>query len=153
MLWSSSGRNVKLYKPPKKKPEAVDLKRLVHGFQLVSTALVSALKANHVVSDDELESVINNVQDTLETVSHVLSRVLSLTESTDLHRMDKVELSVKFNRQQNDILYMVDIASVMLDRLYNLQYIGEKDHETLTRYWRSIPREHQRLLERWERTQ
>jgi hypothetical protein len=141
---------VKRYKPPKgNTPLASDLKRLVHAFQLVSNALLKELKQNPVVSEDELESVTGNVEDTLETVSHVLSRVLSLTESTDLHRLDDVELAVKLEREQTDILYLVDIATVCLERLHNLQHITAKEYSVLGRYWRSIPLQHQLLVERW----
>jgi hypothetical protein len=141
---------VKRYKPPKgNTPLASDLKRLVYAFQLVSNALLKELKQNPVVSEDELESVTGNVEDTLETVSHVLSRVLSLTESTDLHRLDDVELAVKLEREQTDILYLVDIATVCLERLHNLQHITAKEHQVLGRYWRSLPVQHQLLVERW----
>jgi hypothetical protein len=142
---------MKLYKPPKKKPEAVDLKRLLHAFQVVGNGLIKALKENHVVSDDELETVTSNVEDTIETVTEVLSRVLSLTESTDLHRLDDIDLGVKWEREQPDVLYTVDIATVLLERLRNLQHITPKEHEVLGRYWRSIPVQHQKLLERWDR--
>jgi hypothetical protein len=141
---------MKRYKPQKgNTPLASDLKRLVHAFQLVSNALLKELKRNPVVSEDELESVTGNVEDTLETVSHVLSRVLSLTESTDLHRLDDVELAVKLEREQTDILYLVDIATVCLERLHNLQHITAKEHQVLGRYWRSLPVQHQLLVERW----
>ena len=141
---------MKRYKPPKgNTPLASDLKRLVYAFQLVSNALLKELKQNPVVSEDELESVTGNVEDTLETVSHVLSRVLSLTESTDLHRLDDVELAVKLEREQTDILYLVDIATVCLERLHNLQHITAKEHQVLGRYWRSLPVQHQLLVERW----
>jgi hypothetical protein len=143
---------MKRYKPPKgNTPLALDLKRLVNAFQLVSNALLKELKRNPVVSEDELESVTGNVEDTLETVSHVLSRVLSLTESTDLHRLDDVELAVKLEREQTDILYLVDIATVCLERLHNLQHITAKEYQVLGRYWRSLPVQHQLLVERWER--
>jgi len=143
---------MKRYKAPKKKsPEALDLKKLVQAFQLVSTALVAALKNSPVTSDDEIESVANDVQSVLEVSTGVLSRVLSLTESTDLHRLDDVELAVKLERQQPDILYLVDIATVCLERLHNLQHITAKEHQVLGRYWRSIPVQAQMLVERWER--
>lgn len=143
---------MKRYKAPKKKsPEALDLKKLVRAFQLVSTALVAALKNSPVTSDDEIESVANDVQSVLEVSTGVLSRVLSLTESTDLHRLDDVELAVKLERQQPDILYLVDIATVCLERLHNLQHITAKEYQVLGRYWRSLPVQHQLLVERWER--
>lgn len=141
---------MKLYKSPKRKPEAVDLKRLVKAFQVVSAALVSTLKKTPVTSEDELETVTQNVQDTLETVTAVLSRVLSLTES-EVARLDDVELGVRFERLQSDVLYLVETATPMLERLYNLRHITEKEYSSLTRYWRSIPAQHQLLVERWER--
>jgi hypothetical protein len=85
-------------------------------------------------------------------VSHVLSRVLSLTESTDLHRLDDVELAVKLEREQTSILYLVDIVTVCLERLHNLQHITAKEYSVLGRYWRSIPLQHQLLVERWDRS-
>jgi hypothetical protein len=141
---------MKVYRPPKKKtPEVADLKRVVHAFQVVSTALVTLLRANPVVSEDELETVTGNVEDTLETVKDVLSRVLSLSESTELHRMSEIDLSVKFSRQQEDVLYLVDMATVMLERLRNLQHISGKQHAVLERYWRSVPVQHAYLDELW----
>lgn len=141
---------MKLHKTPKKKPEAVDLKRLLKAFQVVGNALVSTLKKTPVTSEDELESVTQSVQDTLETVTAVLSRVLSLTES-EVSRLDDIELGVKFERQQSEVLYLVETATPMLERLYNLRHITEHEYSSLTRYWRSIPAQHQLLLERWEK--
>jgi hypothetical protein len=143
---------MKLPRPPKKQsPEGVDLKRLVRAYQVVSMGLVAHLKMNSVVSDDELETVTRNVQDTLETVSHVLSRVLSLTETADLHRMKDVDLSVKLERQQDEVFYLVDLATVMLERLRNMVHITGAEHSSLDRYWRSLPVQHQRLVDRWQR--
>lgn len=140
---------MKLYKSPKKKPEAVDLKRLVKAFQVVSMALVSALKDTPVTSEDELETVTQNVQDTLEMATAVLSRVLSLSEGSEMARLDDIELGVKLDREQQQVLYLVDIATTMLDRLYNLRHISQKEYLSLSRYWRSIPVQHHLLVERW----
>jgi len=150
MYWSLLGQKVQLFEPAKAKPTAAQIKKLLRAHQLVSAALVSALKENNVVSADELESVANNAQDTTDTVTDVLSRVLSLTES-DLRRMDDIELGVSFQRQQNEILYVVDSAVAMLDRLRNLQHIGDSDYRILLKFWRAVPVEHQRLLDRWEK--
>jgi hypothetical protein len=142
---------MKLHRPPKKQsPEGVELKRLFRAFQVVSMGLVAHLKRNSVVSDDELETVTRNAGETLETVKEVLSRVLSLTES-DAGQLGDVELGVRFERQQSEILYLVETVVPMLEKLYNLRHITEHEYWSLTRYWRSIPAQHQLLVDRWER--
>lgn len=143
---------MKLHKPEKKKsPQAVSLKRLVQGFRLVTTAIVSTLRTNKVVSEDELKSVVDGVQDVIETVNKVLTRTLSLSEVTEFGRMGDVELGVKLERQQPDILYLVDTATTILERLYNLRHITDREHSVLSKYFRSLPVEHQRLVDRWEK--
>lgn len=144
---------MKLYKPPKpQKPQAKDLKRLVRAFELVTNTLNDVLRTNTVISKDELDSVVSNSSDTLEVLRGVLSRtVLSLSESSELSRLDDVQLGVKFDRQQNEVLYLTDVATALLDRLFNLRHISEKQYHSLDRYWRSIPAQHQLLLDRWEK--
>ena len=141
-----------LHKKPKTSDKARELKKLVLAFQLISTALEQTLRTNTIISEEELETVVSNSADTLEVLQNVLGRTLqSLNESSDLHRLTDIELGVKFDREQSEVLYVVDVASVMLERLYNLRHITPKEYQSLSRYWRSIPAQHQLLLERWEK--
>ena len=144
---------MKLYnKPPKKNTKTMELKKVVHAFQLLTTAMETTLRTNGVISEKELETIVSNSSETLDVLKEVLARTeQTLNETSDLHRESDISLGVKLERQQTDVLYMVDVATTMLERLYNLRHITTKEHASLVRYWRSIPVQHQLLSKRWER--
>jgi len=129
------------------------LQKLVKGFQLLTMALQRELQMNPVVSDDERESIRSNCEDMIETLTEVLSRtVQSLDESsTEFAKMDDIELGTKFERQQQDIDYIVDAATCILEKLYNYEHITPREHKVLGRYFRSWPKQHQLLVNRWNR--
>jgi hypothetical protein len=107
---------------------------------------------NPVVSDDERESIRSNCEDMLETLTEVLSRtVQSLDEgSSEFARMNDIELGTKFERQQDEVNFLTDVATSMLEKLYNYQHITEREYKVLGRYFRSWPVQHQLLVKRWD---
>lgn len=139
-------------KPITRTSHTQQLQKLVKGFQLLTMALQRELQMNPVVSDDERESIRSNCEDMIETLTEVLSRtVQSLDEgSSEFARMNDIELGVKLERQQPEVLYLVDVSTSMLERLYNLRHITPKEYQSLGRYWRSIPVQHQLLVKRWD---
>jgi ElaB/YqjD/DUF883 family membrane-anchored ribosome-binding protein len=140
-------------KPTTRTPHTQQLQKLVRGFQLLTMSLQRELQTNPVVSDDERESIRSNCEDMIETLTEVLSRtVQSLDEgSSEFARMNDIELGTKFDRQQPEILFLVDCATSMLERLFNLQHITPREYKVLGRYFRSLPVQHQLLSKRWER--
>lgn len=139
-------------KPITRTPSTQRLQRLVKVFQLITTSLERELHTNAVISDDERESILTNCEETIETLTAVLSRVLSLDEgSTEFAKMDDIELGTKFERQQQDIDYIVDAATCILEKLYNYEHITPREHKVLGRYFRSWPKQHQLLVNRWNR--
>ena len=125
---------------------------MVHAFQLLTTAIETTLRTNGVISEKELETIVSNSSETLDVLKEVLARTeQTLNETSDLHRESDISLGVKFERQQTDVLYLTDVSVVMLERLYNLRHITEKQYSSLVRYWRSIPAQHMLLVKRWEK--
>jgi len=131
----------------------MSLQRLIRGYQLITTALEAELRGNTIISDDERDDITSSTKATLEVLNDVLSRTLqtTLTETTDLHRLKDTELLGKFGGCQQDLFYCVDIATTMLERLVTFGHITEKEYRSLTRYWRSILRQHAILQAKYER--
>jgi hypothetical protein len=83
-------------------------------------------------------------------VLHRTAKVKPIVENSELFQMDDVQLATKLESQEQDISHLVSLASTMLDKLRQKQHITDKEHETLMRYWLSLPEQHQRLIDRWE---
>lgn len=143
---------MQLYKRPTRARPVTSLQRLIRGYQLITTALEAELRSNTVISDDEREEVVSNAAATLALLTDVLSRTTQtvMAETTDLHRLKDSELLGKFAGCQQDLFYCVDIATTMLERLVTFGYLTEKEHRSLTRYWRSIVRQHSILQAKYQ---
>lgn len=139
--------------PPTRTPHAQRLQKLVRGFQLLTMSLQGELQRNPVVSDDERESIRSNCEDMLQTLTEVLSRTVQTLDesSTEFAKMDDIELGVKFDRQQSEVIYFVDIATSLLERLYYYEHITPREYRVLGRYFRSLPKQTALLYQRWER--
>ena len=143
---------MKLYKKPAR-PRAGNLTRLVRGFQLITAALDAELRATPWLDDRERKEISSNAMATLDILNGVLSRSIqtSLAETTDLHRLKADELAAKFRGCEADLLHAGDIANVLLERLRTYGYLGQPEYDSLVRYWRSLARQHQILLTKYER--
>jgi hypothetical protein len=148
---------MKLHNPPKKNTQTYTLQKSVKAFQLVTSALEQTLRTNKVISEDELDTILSNTEEILEVLDAVTRRtanasVLSgvLSENTELYLMKDTELTAKWDGQQNDLMYISSLATTMLERCFNLRHIKESDFRSLSRYWRSLPVQHAKLLNRWK---
>jgi hypothetical protein len=114
---------------------------------------MTVLQQNPVISSDELKEAGRKLVDVKHIIAGVLNRTVKLkpiVENSELFQMDDVQLATKLESQEQDISYVVALASTMLDKLRQKQHITDKEHETLMRYWLSLPEQHQRLIDRWE---
>jgi NTP pyrophosphatase (non-canonical NTP hydrolase) len=145
---------MKLHNPPKKNTQTYTLQKSVKAFQLVASALEQTLRTNKVISEDEFDTILSNTEEILEVLDAVTRRTANasvLSENTELYLMKDTELTAKWDGQQNDLMYISSLATTMLERLFNLRHIKESDYQSLTRYWRSLPVQQQKLAERWKR--
>lgn len=143
---------MKLYKRPAR-PRAGNLQRLVRGYQLITAALDAELRATPWLDDRERKEISSNAMATLDILNGVLSRSIqtALAEQTDLHRLKDTELLAKFAGCQQDLLHAGDIANTMLERLHTFGHLDRQEYESLTRYWRSLARQHSILIGRYEK--
>ena len=145
---------MKLHKPtPEKEPAQKLLYDALRKFLGASRELMLVLQHNPVISSDELKEAGRKLVDVKHIIAGVLNRtgkVRPIVENSELFQMDDVQLATKFESQEQDISYLVALASTLLDKLQQKQHITDKEHDTLTRYWLSLPEQHQRLIDRWE---
>jgi hypothetical protein len=145
---------MKLKKPiPEKQPVQTALYDALRNFLGASRQLMTVLQQNPVISSDELKEAGRKLVDVKHIIAGVLNRtgkVRPIVENSELYALDDIELAVKLERQEQDISHLVSLASTMLDKLRQKQHITDKEHDTLIRYWMSLPEQHQRLIDRWE---
>ena len=145
---------MRLKKPtPEKTPVQTALYDALRKFLLASRELMTVVQQNPVISSDELKEAGRKLVDVKHIIAGVLNRtgkVRPIVENSELFQMDDVQLATKLESQEQDISYLVSLASCMLDKLRQKQHITEKEHDTLMRYWLSLPEQHQRLIDRWE---
>jgi hypothetical protein len=145
---------MKLHEPiPEKEPAQKLLYDALRKFLGSSRELILILKQNPVISSDELKESGRKLVDVKHIIIGVLNRtgkVKPIVENSELFQMDDVQLATKLESQEQDISHLVALASTMLDKLRQKQHITDKEHDTLMRYWLSLPEQHQRLIDRWE---
>jgi hypothetical protein len=145
---------MKLHKPTlEKEPAQKLLYDALRKFLGSSRELILILKQNPVISSDELKESGRKLVDVKHIITGVLNRTVKvkpIVENSELYSASDVELATKLESQEQEVSYLVSIASCMLDKLRQKQHITEKEHDTLIRYWMSIPEQHQRLIDRWE---
>jgi hypothetical protein len=145
---------MKLKKPsPEKQPVQTALYDALRNFLGASRQLMTVLQQNPVKSDSEMKEAGKKLVDVKHIIIGVLNRTVAvkpISENSELFQMDDVQLATKLESQEQDISYLVSLASTMLDKLRQKQHITDKEHDTLMRYWLSLPEQHQRLIDRWE---
>jgi len=138
---------------PEKTPVQTALYDALRKFLGASKELMTVLQANPVISSDELKEAGRKLLDVKHIIAGVLNRtgkVRPIVENSELYAQSDTQLTVKLESQEQDISYLVGIATTMLDKLRQKQHITEKEYDTLMRYWLSLPEQHQRLIDRWE---
>jgi BioD-like phosphotransacetylase family protein len=145
---------MKLKKPiPEKQPVQTALYDALRKFLGASKELMTVLQQNPVISSDELKEAGRKLVDVKHIIAGVLNRTVKLkpiVENSELYSASDIELATKLESQEQEVSYLVSIASTMLDKLRQKQHITDKEHDTLMRYWMSLSEQHQRLIDRWE---
>ena len=138
---------------PEKQPVQTALYDALRNFLGASRELMTVLQQNPVISSDELKDAGRKLVDVKHIIAGVLNRtgkVRPIVENSELYALSDSKLVVKLEGQEQDISYLVGIASTMLDKLLQKQHITQNEHKILMRYWLSLPEQHQRLIDRWE---
>ena len=145
---------MRLKKPTlEKTPVQTALYDALRKFLFASRELMTVLQQNPVISSDELKEAGRKLVDVKHIIVGVLNRtgkVRPIVENSELYSASDIELATKLESQEQEVSYLVSIASCMLDKLRQKQHITDKEHDTLMRYWLSLPEQHQRLIDRWE---
>jgi hypothetical protein len=145
---------MRLKKPTlEKTPVQTALYDALRKFLFASRELMTVLQQNPVISSDELKEAGRKLVDVKHIIVGVLNRtgkVRPIVENSELYSASDIELATKLESQEQEVSYLVSIASCMLDKLRQKQHITDKEHDILMRYWLSLPEQHQRLIDRWE---
>jgi hypothetical protein len=145
---------MKLHKPiPEKEPAQKLLYDALRKFLGSSRELILILKQNPVISSDELKESGRKLVDVKHIITGVLNRtgkVRPIVENSELYSASDVELATKLESQEQEVSYLVAIATTVLARMAQTQHITEREFEVLNKYWLQLPIELRRLSERFE---
>lgn len=125
------------------------------AFRALLARVERDLATNPVVSEAERKAVSVAGRKILEVLSEVLGRSSPsrIQENSELYDLPDIELGVKLEGRQAEVLYLVGLTTTVLEKLVSLKHLTEKEYEVLKRYWRSLPVQHQLLLRRWNKAQ
>lgn len=141
---------MKMKQPPiKATPERVVMASAIKDLQGTTARCVSAMSRSKVASDDEREEVADSLEKATAVMQEVLGRVSLLREDASLWKMDEIEMQTKWEGQESEIGWIVEMASVMLGRLKQKGHITEKEYQTLYRFWGQVVVQHEALYRRW----
>lgn len=123
------------------------------AFRALLARVERDLATNPVVSDAERKAVSVAGRKILEVLSEVLGRSSRsrIQENSELYDLPDIELGVKLEGRQPELLYLVGLATTVLEKLVSLKHLTETEYEVLKRYWRSLPIQHQLLSKRWNK--
>ena len=137
--------------PVKKVPQRVVLEAVIQELVAVTMKVGAVMETSSVASDDEKEAVEKGLETATAVMREVLSRSQVLKEDVSLWKLSDIETGTKWERQGQDIEWMVEMASVMLGRLRNKGHIDQRTYNTLYRFWLQVVVQHEALYNRWNR--
>lgn len=137
--------------PVKKLPQRVVLESVIQELVAVTMKVVAVMQTSSVASDDEKEEVEKALESATAVMREVLGRSQMLKEDVSLWKLSDIEMMTKWERQGQDIEWIVEMASVMLGKLRNKGHIDQKTYNTLYRFWLMLVRQHEEMYDRWVR--
>lgn len=135
--------------PVKQAPQRVVLASAIRELVEVTARVLAVLQTNAVASDDEKKEVEESLESATAVMREVLSRSAMLTEDVSLWKLSDIEMGTKWERQGQDIEYIVELATVALGRLRNKGHITQREYLTLYRFWLQVVVQHEALYDRW----
>jgi hypothetical protein len=135
--------------PVKVAPERVVMASAIKDLQGTTARCVSAMSRSKVASDDEREDVTDSLEKATAVMQEVLGRASLLREDVSLWKLDEIEMETKWQGQETEVGWIVEMASVMLGRMKQKGHITEKEYQTLYRFWGQVVVQHEALYRRW----
>jgi hypothetical protein len=136
--------------PVRQAPERVVLASVLRELVALTARVVAVLQTNGVASDDEKEEVLKALETATAVMREVHQRSALLSEDVSLWKLSNVETGVKWQREGQELEYIVELATTMLGKLRNKEHITDREYFTLYRFWVQVVKQHEELYSRWE---
>jgi hypothetical protein len=131
----------------------VQIREAVGLFRKVATRIARIVQQSRIASADEKKEIATGLRDVLEALEELERRTTKVLvrENSELYKLSEISLGVKWDRQSQDLEYMVALGTTMLEKLYMKKYLTDDEYLSLRAFWMQTIPEHDRLAKLWSK--
>lgn len=123
-------------------------------FRYTATHIARMVSDSPIASPEEKKDIGRALRDVLDALTDLERRTAKVLvrENSEMYKMDDVHIGTRWKAQDQDLQYVVALASTMLEKLFMKRYISEDQYLSLRAYWLQAIVEHDRLQKLWDKT-